>query len=95
MDNNTLELKKKVESLETRLLVLEKKERKRETKKLLKIISKIIILVLIAILIYRGYVYVNEKYITPYKETIDKLEEVMNTVKSNDIKDWFEKTFKK
>lgn len=93
MDNK--ELKEKIESLENRIIVLEKKERKRETKKFLKIISKIIILVLLAIIIYKGYLFVQEKYIKPYKETMDKFEEIYTGIKDNDIKNWFENTFKK
>lgn len=83
------ELREKIQVLETRIKYLEKEERKRKTKSLISLASRIIVYIVIAILLYRAYVYVDKTFITPYKETMEKIEGIYDKTKDNKILDWF------
>lgn len=83
------ELRKQIQVLEAKVKYLEKAERIRKTKSLISLATRIIIYILIAILLYRAYVYVDKTFITPYKETMEKIEEIYDTAKDNKILDWF------
>ena len=79
MEDRILELEERIERLE-------RKERRRKTFTIIKII---LILLIVSGLIYGGYrLYIKvEETIKPYKEIIDKKNEVDKSIKS--IKDLF------
>ena len=79
------ELQKEVDELKQRVKKLEKKEKKRTRKEITKLIIKLIILVGILFGLYRGYVYVNNTFIKPLKETINKVEEISSDITDNDL----------
>ena len=79
------ELKKQLKIMEGRIERLEKIEQKRKIARLIKMLSKLIIIILVAILLYKTYTYVNNTYIKPYKETIDKLNDGYDKIKSSSV----------
>ncbi len=79
------ELSEKVIELENRLKKIEKIEERRRNTKIFKIAIKVIIVLVIAFAIYRGYVYVNNTFIKPYKETVDELVTGYNSIKNSPV----------
>ena len=70
----------KIRELTERIEVLEKAEHKRILKRKIEIITKIVITLIILILLFIGYIYVNNKFIKPYKEKIDYVNEKVEDV---------------
>lgn len=79
------EVLEKIESLEDRIIKLEKREKRRKNKIIIGIIIKVIIILICAYFGYRYYVHINETYIKPYKETIDKLDSSYNMIKDSSL----------
>lgn len=79
------ELEKKIEVLEARLSRLEKIEKKRETTKLARLLIKAVIIITIVISLWITYNNINEKYIKPYKSTIDEIKEDYDNIKNNSL----------
>lgn len=79
------ELEEKISRLESRIIKLEKVENRRRIKKIVGISIKVIILLVVLYFGYRYYQHVNETYIKPYKETIDKLDNGYNRIKDSAI----------
>ena len=79
------DLKKQLQIMEGRLERLEKIEQRRKTTRLIKLLSKLVIIILVLICLYKAYTYVNNTYIKPYKETIDKLESGYDKLKSSSV----------
>ena len=87
----------KIKELTERIEVLERAENKRVIKRKVKIYSKIGIALIVAIILISSYIYVNQKYIKPYKEKIDYINEKIEIIedytnnKFEDFKDLFKK----
>ncbi len=87
----------KIKELTERIEVLERAENKRVLKRKVKIYSKIGIALIVAIILISSYIYVNQKYIKPYKEKIDYINEKIEIIedytnnKFEDFKDLFKK----
>ena len=79
------ELEKKIEVLEARLSRLEKIEKRRETTKLARLLIKAVIIITIVISLWITYNNINEKYIKPYKSTIDEIKEDYDNIKNNSL----------
>ena len=73
----------KIKELTERIEKLEKIEHKRMVKNRIKIIFGIIKYIVIIAFLYFGYNYINEKYIKPYKEKIDYVDNKVNNVESS------------
>ncbi len=71
-----------IQKLNERIAKLEAIEHKRQMKKKIIIVSKLLAVLIILILLAVGYIYVNNKYIKPYKEKIDYIDEKVDSVKS-------------
>lgn len=72
----------KIRELSERIEKLEKAEAKRVLKKRIKITFEISKVVIIILVIAVGYFYINNKFIKPYKDKIDYVEEKVNYVES-------------
>ena len=72
----------KIKELSNRIEVLEKAENKRVLKKKIEITLQVVKVLVVVIIIFIAYVYVNNKFIKPYKEKIDYVEEKVNNVES-------------
>ena len=83
------ELEDRIEELEERIKVLEKTEKRRQRMKLAGILVRIFIFSFIVVAIWYGYNYVNSKYIKPYKEKIDTIEEKYDSIKNLNFNNWF------
>ena len=87
----------KIKELTERIEVLERAENKRVLKRKVRIYSKIGIALIVAIILISSYIYVNQKYIKPYKEKIDYINEKIEIIedytnnKFEDFKDLFKK----
>lgn len=79
------EMEKRIEELEKKISKLEKIEKVRKTKKIIGITIKLVIICICLYTGYRYYLHVNETYIKPYKETIDKLDNGYNKIKDSTI----------
>ena len=85
----------KIRELTDRIEVLEKAENKRIVKRRIETITKVVIALIILILLLIGYIYVNNKFIKPYKEKIDyvndKIEDVQGFIddKFGGLKNYF------
>ena len=76
------DLERKIVELNERIDTLEKKEQKRKRKENAKVFFSIIkLLIVIGVLVF-GYIYVNNKFIKPYKEKMDYIEEKVDKVQS-------------
>ena len=78
MNNYEYEL----EELRERISVLENAENKRIHKRKIQIIFKVVEFLVVVILLIIAYFYVNNKFIKPYKEKVDYVEEKINSVES-------------
>ena len=72
-----------IKNLTQRIEILEKAERKRIIKRRIAIFFRLIKLVVLIVLVYYGYNYVNDKYINPYKEKIENINEKINKVEGS------------
>ena len=79
------ELEEKIIELEKKVVRLERAENIRKTKKIIGIVIRLIIIFICIYTGYRYYVHVNETYIKPYKETIDKLNDGYNKIKDSSV----------
>lgn len=79
------EVEKEIENLEKRIIKLENVEKRRKIKKIIGIVVKLIILGIVIYFGYRYYIHVNENYIKPYKETIDKLDSGYDKIKNSTV----------
>ena len=79
------DLEKRIEELEDKVRVLEKAEKKRKRMKTASILVKVFIFSFIVVAVWYGYSYATTKYIKPYKEKIDVIEEKINSLKNFNI----------
>ena len=70
----------KIQELTKRIEKLEKAEQKRIIKKRIEIITRISMFLIAIIVIFLLWNYVNNSYIKPYKESIDKVNEKIDTI---------------
>ena len=70
----------KIQELTKRIEKLEKAEQKRIIKKRIEIITRISMFLITIIVIFLLWNYVNNSYIKPYKESIDKVNEKIDTI---------------
>ena len=74
-----MDYEEKIKELTERIEVLEEAERKRKVRKRIHIILKLIKWIAILALVFYGYTYVNDKYIKPYKEKLDFINEKLDS----------------
>lgn len=79
------ELNERIIELENRLKKIEKVEERRRNVKIAKIAIRVIILLIVIYAGYRCYVYVNDTFIKPYKETVDELVTGYNKIKNSPV----------
>jgi len=72
----------KIKELTARIEKLEKAENKRIAKRKLKIVLKILKYLILLIIIIFIYNYINNKYIKPYKEKIDYVDDKITSIES-------------
>lgn len=77
--------KERIDELEARLSRLEKIENKRKTLRIVHILIKLIIYIAIAVALLMEYNYINNKYIKPYKETVDEIKEKYDSIKDTSL----------
>ena len=87
----------KIKELTERVEILEEAERKRIRRKRIRIILKLIKWIIIIGLLYYGYTYVNDKYIKPYKDKLDFINEKIDgaDLTLDNIKKYFTNETKK
>lgn len=81
------ELEDQVEILQFKVKKLEGIETRRQIKKNINFVLKLIFLFVIIFVGWQIYNRINEKYIKPYKETIDKIDEFYDKTKDNKLLD--------
>lgn len=76
------ELEDRIEELEERIKTLEKTEKRRKRMRTAGILVRIFIFAFVIVALWYGYNYVNTKYIKPYKEKMDTIEEKYDSIKN-------------
>ena len=71
-----------IQKLNERVAKLEAAENKRILKRRIEIWSKIVIALVVVIILVVGYIYINNKYIKPYKEKLDSVNEKVENVEN-------------